>query len=127
MTLAATAGYKVGDIDFSSQVARMQQAGVDMVVAATVIRETIGVAAEMKKIGMTNAKMLTGTPGRINLVAQLGKDAVEGIYGVGTWRSAGACQGPRGCAEMGGSVSRAATTSIPTKPLCSPTPMPIGL
>ena len=29
--------------------------------------------------------MLTGTPGRINLVAMLGKDAVEGIYGVGTW------------------------------------------
>ena len=85
MTLAATAGYKAGDIDFSSQVARMQQAGVDLVVTATIIRETIGVAAEMKKIGMTNAKMMTGTPGRTNLVALLGTDAVEGIYGVGTW------------------------------------------
>ena len=85
MTLAATAGYKAGDIDFSSQVARMQQAGVDLVVTATIIRETIGVAAEMKKIGMTNAKMMTGTPGRTNLVALLGKDAVDGIYGVGTW------------------------------------------
>ena len=94
MTLAATAGYKVGDIDFSSQVARMQQAGVDLVVTATIIRETIGVAAEMKKIGMTNAKMLTGTPGRINLVALLGKDAVEGIYGVGTWNPLVPAKGP---------------------------------
>lgn len=94
MTLAATAGYKVGDLDFSSQVARMQQAGVDLVVTATIIRETIGVAAEMKKIGMTNAKMLTGTPGRINLVALLGKDAVEGIYGVGTWNPLVPAKGP---------------------------------
>ena len=29
--------------------------------------------------------MLTGTPGRTNLVALLGKGAVDGIYGVGTW------------------------------------------
>ena len=34
----------------------MQQAGVDLVVTATIIRETIGVAAEMKKAGMTNVK-----------------------------------------------------------------------
>jgi ABC-type branched-subunit amino acid transport system substrate-binding protein len=85
MTLAAQAGYKVGDLDFSSQVARMQAAGVDLIVTATIIRETIGVAAEIKKAGLTNVKMLTGTPGRINLVALLGKQAVEGIYGVGTW------------------------------------------
>jgi ABC-type branched-subunit amino acid transport system substrate-binding protein len=85
MTLAATAGYKVGDIDFSSQVARMQAAGVDLIVTATIIRETVGVAAEIKKLGMTGVKMLTGTPGRTNLVAMLGKDNVEGIYGVGTW------------------------------------------
>jgi branched-chain amino acid transport system substrate-binding protein len=85
MTLAAQAGYKVGDLDFSSQVARMQAAGVDLVVTATIIRETIGVAGEIKKAGLTNMKMLTGTPGRTNLVALLGKQAVEGIYGVGTW------------------------------------------
>jgi branched-chain amino acid transport system substrate-binding protein len=85
MTLAATAGYKVGDLDFSSQVARMQQAGVDLVVTATIIRETISVAGEMKKAGMINAKMLTGTPGRTNIVVQLGKDTVEGIYGIGTF------------------------------------------
>lgn len=85
MTLAAQAGYKAGDLDFSSQVGRMQAAGADLIVTATIIRETIGVAAEIKKAGLNNVKMLTGTPGRINLVAQLGKQAVEGIYGVGTW------------------------------------------
>src|SRR5204863_272439 len=50
MTLTAQAGYKVGDLDFSSQVARMQAAGVDLVVTATIIRETIGVAGEIKKL-----------------------------------------------------------------------------
>jgi branched-chain amino acid transport system substrate-binding protein len=94
MTLAATAGYKVGDIDFSSQVARMQAAGVDLIVTATIIRETVGVAAEMKKLGLKDVKMLTGTPGRTNLVAMLGKDAVEGIYGVGTWNPLVPAKGP---------------------------------
>ena len=87
LTLAAEASYKPGDIDFSSQVARMQAAGVDMIIAATIIRETVGIAAEVKKLGMKDVKLLTATPGRTNIVAALGKDAVEGLYGVGTWSS----------------------------------------
>ncbi len=87
LTLAAEASYKPGDIDFSSQVARMQAAGVDLIIAATIIRETVGIAAEVKKLGMKDVKLLTATPGRTNIVAALGKDAVEGLYGVGTWSS----------------------------------------
>jgi ABC-type branched-subunit amino acid transport system substrate-binding protein len=87
LTLAAQAGYKPGDIDFSSQVARMQAAGVELIVTASIIRETIGVMAEVKKLGLKDVKVLTGTPGRTIIVAQLGKDAVEGLYGVGTWSS----------------------------------------
>ncbi len=81
----AEASYKPGDVDFSSQVARMRQAGAEVVVLATVIRETIGVMAETKKIGWTDVKMLTGQPGRAQLVTALGKGAVEGLYGVGGW------------------------------------------
>jgi branched-chain amino acid transport system substrate-binding protein len=87
LTLVAQAGYKPGDIDFSSQVARMQAAGAELIVAASIIRETIGIAGEVKKLGLKDVKVLTGTPGRTIIVAQLGKDAVEGLYGVGTWSS----------------------------------------
>lgn len=86
MTVAAEAAYKVGDIEFSSQVARLKAADVDLIVAGTVIRETIGVMAEVKKLGWSNVKVLTTLPGRSTAVARLGKDAVEGLYGLGGWQ-----------------------------------------
>ncbi len=86
MTLAAEAGYKPGDIDFSSQVARMKAAGVDLIVAATVVRETVAVGAEVKKLGWNDVKVLTAIPGRSTIVAVLGKQAVEGMYGIGGWK-----------------------------------------
>ncbi len=86
ITLAAEAGYKAGDIDFSSQVARMKAADVDLIVAATITRETVGVMAEVKKLGWNNVKVITANPGRTGIVMALGKDTVEGLYGVGTWK-----------------------------------------
>ena len=86
LTLTAEASYKVGDIDFSSQVARMKAAGVDILVAGTIIRETVGVAAEVKKLGWSTVKILTTLPGRSSIVALLGKDATEGMYGIGGWK-----------------------------------------
>ncbi|MCP5281927.1 MAG: ABC transporter substrate-binding protein [Rhodoferax sp.] len=86
MGYAAEAGYKAGDIDFSSQVARMKAADVDMIVIATVTRETVGIMAEVKKLGWNSVKVVTGTPGRTGIVLQLGKDTVEGLYGVGAWK-----------------------------------------
>lgn len=85
MTLAAEASYKPGDIDFSSQVAKLKAAGVDLVVMATITRETVGVMAEIKKVGW-NVLTLTGNPGRTMIVAKLGKDAIDGLYGVGPWK-----------------------------------------
>ena len=85
-TAAAEAAYKVGDIDFSSQVARMKAANVDLILAGTVVRETVGVMAEVKKLNWTDVKVLTGIPGRSSIVARLGKDAVEGLYGIGGWK-----------------------------------------
>jgi ABC-type branched-subunit amino acid transport system substrate-binding protein len=88
MPLAAEASYKVGDLDFSSHVARMQAAGVDLIVCATTTRETIAVAAEVKKLGLAGVNVLTASPGRAGLTVALGKEAMEGVYGVGTWRIA---------------------------------------
>ena len=87
LTLVAEAAYKVGDIDFSSQVARMKAAGTDLIVAASLTRETIGIMAEVKKLGWTDVKVVTGNPGRTGIVLELGKDTVEGLYGVGPWKA----------------------------------------
>ena len=87
LTLTAEAGYKVADIDFSSQVARMKAAGTDLIVIATVTRETVGIMSEVKKLGWKEVKVLTGNPGRTGIVLQLGKESVEGLYGVGVWKA----------------------------------------
>ncbi len=94
MAYAAEAGYKPGDIDFSSQVARMKAADVDLIVIATITRETVGIMAEVKKLGWNNVKVLTAVPGRTGIVLALGKDSVEGLYGVGTWKLYTADNGP---------------------------------
>ncbi len=86
LTLAAEASYKPGDIDFSSQVARMRAAGVELIVMATITRETVGMMAEIRKVGWKDVKVLTGNPGRTMIVAKLGKDVIDGLYGVGPWR-----------------------------------------
>lgn len=85
-SVAAEAAYKAGDIDFSSQVAKMKAANVDLIVAGTVTRETLGVMSEVKKLNWSQVKVLTTIPGRSTIVANLGKDSVEGLYGIGGWR-----------------------------------------
>jgi ABC-type branched-subunit amino acid transport system substrate-binding protein len=82
----AEAAYKVGDIDFSSQVARMKAANADLILSGTVVRETVGVMAEVKKLGWSEVKVLTTLPGRSSIIARLGKDTVEGLYGMGGWK-----------------------------------------
>lgn len=87
LELAAEAAYKPGDIDFSSQVARMRAANTELIVIATITRETVGIMSEVKKLGWNNVSVVTGTPGRTGIVLQLGKDNVEGLYGVGSWKA----------------------------------------
>ena len=86
LTEVATAAYRPGDIDFSSQVARMRAANVDTIVAATITRETVGVMAEVKRLGWDDVRVLTAIPGRSTVVARLGGADTEGLYGVGGWR-----------------------------------------
>jgi len=85
-TVVAEAAYKVGDIDFSSQVAKLKAANVDLIVAGTLVRESVGVMSEVKKLNWSQVKVLTTIPGRSTIVAKLGKEATEGMYGIGGWK-----------------------------------------
>jgi ABC-type branched-subunit amino acid transport system substrate-binding protein len=106
MTLAAEAGYKPGDIEFSSQVARMKAAGVDLILIATITRETVGVMSEIKKLGWNDVKVLTAIPGRTSIVAALGKANVEGLYGVSVWNIFNPGSEPAGAKEWAASFKK---------------------
>ena len=82
----AEASYRPGNRDFSAQVARMREVGAEVVMIAAATRETIGIMSEVKRIGWSEARFLAAAAARTSIVIALGKDAVEGLYGVGTWR-----------------------------------------
>ena len=50
MELTAAESYKRGSVEFSTQMSKLKKAGVDMVVTATVIRETVGALAAARKL-----------------------------------------------------------------------------
>lgn len=77
--VVAVTSYKRGDTAFSSQVARMRQAEPDLIVAGTVVRETVGLGLELKKIGW-KVDVLTSAAACNGAVPAIGKDAVEGFY-----------------------------------------------
>ena len=79
MELVAEASYKRGDTVFSSQVARVRQGNPDLVVLGTVVRETVGMMVEARKLGW-NVDFLVSAAGCNQAVADLGKEATEGLY-----------------------------------------------
>ena len=79
MSVVAEASYKRGDTVFSSQVARIRQGDPDLVVLATIVRETVGVMAEAKKLGW-KPDFLVPQSGCNQAVADLGRDNTEGLY-----------------------------------------------
>lgn len=79
MKAASVTTYKRGASDFSSQAAKMKSDGCDLVVMGTVIRETIGLMAEAKKIGFAPT-WLGATPVNVLEIPALGKELVEGLY-----------------------------------------------
>ena len=89
LTLAAEASYRPGDVDFSSHVARMRAANCDLVVTATITRETIAIMAEVKRVAWNDVAVMTSPPGRTMIVARLGAAAVEGLFGAGLWNIVG--------------------------------------
>lgn len=84
----ALSGYRVGDLDFSSHVARMKAADVDLIVCATVTRETLAVCNELHKLGDSKTAVMVAPPSRNSIVASLGGAAANGLYGIGAWRVA---------------------------------------
>ena len=83
---AAEASYRPGAGEFSTQVSSVRQAGAEVVVLAAATREVIGIMAQVKNIGWTDARVLATLPGRTQFVARLGRNTLEGLYGIGAWR-----------------------------------------
>lgn len=79
MKAASATTYKRGVADFSAQAAKMKSDGCDLVVLGTIIRETIGLMSEAKKIGFSPV-WLGATPVCVLEIPALGKELVEGLY-----------------------------------------------
>lgn len=79
---ATRVSFKRGATDFNSQVARMKADGCDLVALGSVVRETIGIVTIAKKLGWEPA-FVVSSPSYVPDLHELGKDAAEGIYGVG--------------------------------------------
>jgi len=79
MALADKASFKRGATDFSSQVAKMQSSGCELVVLGTIIRETVGTIATARKMGY-NPVFLGSSAAYTELVPKLGGKPMEGLY-----------------------------------------------
>jgi len=75
--------YKRGATEFSSQVARMKAANCDLVLMGTIIRETVGVLAEARKIGL-EATFVGTSAAYTHLIPQLGGPVANGFYAMMT-------------------------------------------
>jgi branched-chain amino acid transport system substrate-binding protein len=74
--------FKRGATDFNSQVARMKADGCDLVALGSVVRESVGIVTAAKKLGWTPLYVVS-SPSYVPDLHDLGKDATEGIFGVG--------------------------------------------
>jgi len=79
MTLLEKISFKRGATDFSSQVAKTKAADCDLVALGTVIRETIGVVNEARKIGF-NPTFLASSAAYSDQIHKLGGKPMDGIY-----------------------------------------------
>jgi branched-chain amino acid transport system substrate-binding protein len=71
--------FKRGATEFSSQVAKMKEAGCDGVVMGTIIRETIGVIGTARKLDW-NPVFVGTTASYSEIIHKLGGAAVNGFY-----------------------------------------------
>jgi branched-chain amino acid transport system substrate-binding protein len=83
MALAEKTTYKRGATDFSSQVARMKDAGCDLVVLGTIIRETLGTIGTARKLGW-NVDFIGSSASYTELIHKLGGPAMNGFYSTNT-------------------------------------------
>ncbi|MFY9315025.1 MAG: ABC transporter substrate-binding protein [Burkholderiales bacterium] len=83
MALAEKTTYKRGATDFSSQVARMKDAGCDLVVLGTIIRETLGAIGTARKLGW-GVDFIGSSAAYTELIHKLGGPAMNGFYATNT-------------------------------------------
>ncbi len=83
MVLAEKTTYKRGATEFSSQVARMKDAGCDLVVLGTIIRETLGAIGTARKLGW-NVEFMGSSASYTDLIHKLGGPAMNGFYSTNT-------------------------------------------
>ena len=81
--LAEKTTYKRGATDFSSQVARMKDAGCDFVVLGTIIRETLGTIGTARKLGW-NVEFMGSSASYTELIHKLGGPLANGYYSTNT-------------------------------------------
>ncbi len=79
MPLVEKTSYKRGSTDFSTQVAKMKASSCDLVVLATIIRETIGAIGESRKSGFSPTFLSVNTA-YSELIHKLGGPAMNGLY-----------------------------------------------
>ncbi len=79
MEFTEKTSFKRGSTDFSSQVARMKDAGCELVVMGTIIRETIGTIGTARKTGFNPVFMGTSAS-YTELIHKLGGKAMDGFY-----------------------------------------------
>jgi branched-chain amino acid transport system substrate-binding protein len=83
MQLGERTTYKRGATDFSSQVARMKDAGCDFVVLGTIIRETLGTIGTARKLGW-GVDFMGSSASYTELIHKLGGPAMNGFYSTNT-------------------------------------------
>ncbi len=79
MEITSAESYKRGATEFSAQIANLQKAGVEVVVLATVVRETVGALKQANKVGW-KVDMVGMTPAFTKNVIELAGDLAEGFY-----------------------------------------------
>ena len=79
MTLTDKTSFKRGATDFSSQVAKMQASGCELVVLGTIIRETIGTIGTARKMGY-NPIFLGSSAAYTDIIPKMGGKGMDGFY-----------------------------------------------
>ena len=83
LSLVEKTSYKRGATDFSSQMQKIRAANPDLIVLATIVRETIGAMAAGRQLGYTG-DFFGSEAAYQPAVAKAGGKAVEGLYAVST-------------------------------------------
>jgi branched-chain amino acid transport system substrate-binding protein len=81
LSLVERTSYKRGATDFSSQMQKLKAANPDLIILATIIRETIGAVTVARQLGYTG-DFLGSEAVHQPTVARAGGKVVEGIYAV---------------------------------------------